>query len=81
MKRIAMAALVLTLAACTDPDGARRTAENHGLTHVQITGYSFWGCSEDDGWRTEFTALNAQGRSVRGVVCSGVLKGNTLRLY
>lgn len=82
MKRILMATvLALTLAACTDADGALRTAENYGLTNVRVTGYSFWGCGRDDGWRTEITATNSQGRSVRGVVCSGIFKGNTLRLY
>lgn len=82
MKRMIMIAFLgISLAACTDPDAARRTAENHGLTNVQITGYSFWGCSDDDTVRTAFTAQNAQGRTVRGVVCSGIFKGNTLRLY
>lgn len=71
---------VLALAACTDADGARRTVESHGFTNVKITGYRFFGCSDNDGWRTGFEATNPNGRRVTGVVCSALFKGNTLRL-
>jgi hypothetical protein len=36
-------------------------------------------CSEDDTFRTPFTAESSTGRQVTGVVCSGILKGATVR--
>lgn len=71
---------IMLLAACTDESGAIRTAENHGFSNVRATGYRFTGCSDNDVFRTGFTATNASGRVVSGVVCSSWLKSNTLRL-
>lgn len=77
-----MAGLALALAACSDPDGARVTAENHGLTNVQVVGHRFWGCDgRSTFWSTEITAMTAQGREVRGIVCRNLFLGSTLRLY
>ena len=78
-KTLALVA-ILGLAACTDSEGARRTAENHGLTEVRITGYRFFGCSKDDLYHTGFEARAPNGRRVTGVVCSTFFKSNTLRL-
>lgn len=67
------------LAACSDADTARRAAESSGLTEVQTTGYRVFGCSDDDTFHTGFTAKNANGKHVSGVVCSGWFKGATVR--
>lgn len=79
MRKTAVVIACLLLAACTDPETAKRAAENVGLTNVQAGGYSLFGCSDNDTFRTKFSATNAQGRAVSGVVCSGWLKSATVR--
>jgi hypothetical protein len=80
IRKTAMIIALVGLSACTDSDGAHRTAENHGLTNIRITGYRFFGCSDEDVWRTGFEASSPNGRRVTGVVCSALFKSNTLRL-
>lgn len=80
-KQLAMIAALL-LAACTDETGARSALEDAGLTPETVGGYVWWGCDgTTDQFRTGFTAINANGRHVRGVVCAGWLKGNTIRYF
>jgi hypothetical protein len=79
MKRFLLVAVALMLAACTAPDSARNALESQGFTDIQIQGYAFFGCGKDDSFHTKFTAKNAQGRPVEGVVCSGLFKGSTVR--
>lgn len=80
--RAAAIATLALLAACTDPEGATRTAENHGFTKVRTTGYRWFGCGKDDMSHTGFEALRQDGKAVRGVVCGGGVFGKsyTLRL-
>lgn len=66
----------------TDPDGAVATVENAGLTHARATGYGWFSCGvgeHSDFFRTKFKAVNQNGREVTGTVCSGFLKGSTIR--
>lgn len=79
MNRPLIIAAALVLSACTDASTARRAVEAVGLTEVRTTGYRFWGCSQDETFRTGFEARNAQGRAVTGVVCSDWFKGATVR--
>ncbi len=81
MKRPLFAALAfLALTACTDPAEATKAVEAMGMKVTSIDGYSFFGCSEDDWYHTEFTAVGANGKQVHGVVCSGMFfKGSTVR--
>lgn len=85
MKKTAFAAAVLTLAACSDADGARRTLERHGFTEITTTGWSLWGCDSGkhsgDTFVTGFNAKALNGERVEGVVCSGWFKGATVRLF
>lgn len=82
-KKFAAVALVvtagLTASGCTDPEVARNALDDAGYSDIQIGGYTAYGCSEDDAYHTEFTAKNIRGKSVSGVVCSGVMKGATIR--
>ena len=66
---------------CTDADEATKALVDSGYKDVQIKGYSLTGCSKDDAFHTEFLAKGATGNEVRGVVCSGWLKGSTIRLF
>jgi hypothetical protein len=70
---------IMTLFACTDEDGARRTLETAGYTDIVITGYEFWSCG-DDQRHTCFDARGLNGAPVHGCVCSGLIfKNHTIR--
>ena len=76
-------AIVLSLlfcASCTAPGSAQKALQAAGYTDIKITGYNFFGCSEDDFYHTGFRARGANGVIVEGTVCQGILKGSTIRL-
>lgn len=82
MKPRALLALIL-LISCTNENGSKRALEGLGLTNVRITGYSLFGCSQDDSTCTAFVA-ERDGKQVRGVVGCGLdgmpfAKGCTVR--
>lgn len=83
MKKSMIAALLLLAlagVACTDSNKATRVLSDQGYTNIQITGYAFLGCSEDDTFSTGFTATSPAGKQVSGVVCSSwFTKGATIR--
>lgn len=83
MKKIlAILALGFACTACSDGPTARRALDNLGLTNIEIYGWGpFAGCGENDTFVTRFRAKNANGKTVEGVVCSGWLKGATVRFY
>ena len=62
----------------TQPDETVRAAQNAGFTDVKAGNSSFFACSESDKQGRTFTAKNANGQTVSGVVC-GNLKGCTVR--
>lgn len=72
-------ALLLALSGCSDPQGARKALEDNGYTNVRTNGYSFFMCGERDIYSTEFRATSPAGKDVSGAVCSGILKGSTIR--
>jgi len=74
-------AVALALSGCTVPESQATSAiEAMGMTNVQVGGYAFFGCDDKDSFASTFTATGANGRSVRGVVCSGLFKGATVRI-
>ena len=83
MKKLLALAAVLattTLSGCTDEASARRTLNASGFKDVQITGYEWFSCGEDDASHTGFIATNPNGARVSGVVCCGlVFKACTIR--
>jgi len=75
----AMIAL-LVVGGFTKPDDSKRLLSAQGLRNVKITGYNFFGCSEDDIFRTGFEATGVNGSIVKGTVCSGLFfKDATIR--
>lgn len=78
MKKIAIG-IALLLAGCTDEPNALRILRNEGMTKIEMTGYAAFACGERDTYATGFRAINAHGKLVTGTVCSGVLKGFTIR--
>lgn len=74
-----LAVTLLALTACTDTDTATRALQGAGYTDIQLTGYRWTGCSDSDDFATGFEAEGPTGVRVTGVVCSGWLKGATVR--
>lgn len=83
MKKIfAVLAVCVACIACSDGPTARRALENMGFTDIEIYGWGpFAGCGENDTFVTKFRATGPKGNKVNGVVCSGWLKGATVRFY
>lgn len=81
MKKLLLAlALALPLTACgIAPQEASRTLNAMGITNVELHGYSWFGCSDDDTFRTRFTGTGVTGQPVAGVLCGAFLKGTTVR--
>lgn len=76
---IILAAAALALAACSDAPGAERVLRQNGYTNVQTNGHAFFSCGERDSFATSFTAISPSGQKASGAVCSGFLKGSTIR--
>lgn len=66
--------------ACTSPDSATQVLLAQGYSEVRTTGYAYFDCGEGDFFATAFEANSPSGQRVEGAVCSGLLKGNTVRL-
>jgi len=87
MKKIKLLSLALiislSITSCmTDDYNAKRVLETQGYTNIELTGYDYFGCSDDDFYSTGFKAKSINGNNVEGVFCSSVLsKGGTIRLY
>lgn len=80
MKRISLV-LAMLIAGCTDSNHATKVLQQAGYTNIQITGYNWMACSEDDLYHTGFAATGPTGVAVTGTVCAGLLfKGSTIRM-
>ena len=82
MKRLILLILIaasILVSGCTKPDGTQRVLKQQGFTDIQITGYRPFMCSDRDTFCTGFTAKGPNGDRVSGAVCSGWLKGATVR--
>lgn len=67
---------------CTDADDDQilRAIEAQGYSSPVISGYAVFGCSKEDSVSRYFSAVNAKGDRVEGVVCCGlVFKDCTIR--
>ncbi len=81
MKKLIVAVLaVVVLSGCTDPQKATRVLKQQGYTNINAGGHAWWACSDDDTYSTKFTATSVNGHFVSGAVCSGFLKGSTIRV-
>ena len=72
--------LLVGLTGCTKPHESERVLRDQGYTDITIQGYGMFRCDEKDTFSTRFTAKSMSGKYVSGTVCSGLLKGNTIRL-
>jgi hypothetical protein len=72
--------IALFLLSCTDEERAREVLEGNGYTNIQLTGYQWGACSQEDTSHTGFQALSPAKVMVRGTVCCGlILKNCTIR--
>tara|TARA_Y100000034_G_scaffold71176_1_gene85844 strand:+ start:3037 stop:3330 length:294 start_codon:yes stop_codon:yes gene_type:complete len=78
---IPLGLMIVAGGSCSDGEEKMvRALKNQGFTNVQITGRAWFGCSEEDYYSQNFTALNPHGRFVEGIVCCGLIaKGCTVR--
>jgi hypothetical protein len=67
------------LGGCTAPDKSYRLLEQRGYTNIEITGYKFFACGQDDLTHTGFKAKNMAGNTIEGTLCCGILKSCTIR--
>ena len=79
MRMIMIFVLSIGLLGCSSHNDAVRALKGAGYTDIQTDGYRFFGCGEDDTFKTGFIATGPTGQRVTGVVCSGWLKGATIR--
>lgn len=79
MKKLIIAGL-LVVSSCTAPDKSREALIKAGFSEITLNGWAPLSCSEDDNYKTKFTATNPAGVRVDGTVCCGVFKGCTIRL-
>ena len=80
--KIIILAMAVSLSSCfTDNKDAYRVLSDQGYTDIKITGYSCFVCDKSDFYSTGFTAKTAAGKEVKGVVCKGIFKGSTIRLF
>ena len=71
--------LLVLFTGCTDKQSAQKLLTSEGYTDITFEGYSFFGCSRDDTFRTDFTAIKNNKR-VKGTVCGGFLHGSVVRI-
>jgi hypothetical protein len=70
---------VLMLAGCSSHDDAVKALTEAGYTNIETHGHAWFACGKDDSFATSFTAIGPTGQKVSGSVCSGWLKGKTIR--
>lgn len=63
----------------TDFQNGKRQLENQGYTNIKNTGHKMFCCDEKDTYSSGFSATDNKGRIVEGCICSGILKGVTIR--
>lgn len=73
-------AIAAALAGCTSQSDAHRALTAAGYTNVELGGFAWLSCSEDDQFRTRFRATGPNGQPATGAVCGGWFKGSTIRL-
>ena len=69
--RYLMIILMIFLISCTRSESTKDLLEDQGYENVEITGYRFFQCNDNELFRTGFKAENEQGNEITGTVCSG----------
>lgn len=80
MKKLMMVVAAIALAGCSDSETATKALDGAGYTAIRTDGFAL-GCGRDDQFSTGFKASGPTGKPVSGVVCSGWMKGATIRMF
>ena len=79
MKKILIIALLILASCSHSPATANRLLQQEGISEVHLDGHPmFSGCADDEAYATAFTGKK-NGVPVRGVICGGHFKANTIR--
>jgi hypothetical protein len=84
MKNIILIVAVLFFLGCSSQENrntAQRILEGEGYTEIKWTGYAPFACDEKDTFSDGFTAKNKNNLPIKGTVCSGWMKGVTIRYH
>lgn len=79
MKRLILFTIFMLAGCVTTQDEASDTLDKAGFTNIKVGDWSFTGCGNGDKHGREFTAANANGRQISGLVCCGNWKSCTIR--
>jgi hypothetical protein len=82
MKIIALILFTFCVIGCTDSadfEKGKMQLQSQGYTEIIDTGYSLFCCGDSDDFSTGFEAKDKNGNLVKGCICSGFLKGITIR--
>ena len=71
--------LIISCTSNNDFLKGKEQLENQGYTDIVNTGYNAFCCDEKDNFSTGFKAKDKNGNEVKGCICSGILKGITIR--
>ena len=81
-KNLLLVLFSVSILSCTNPrdfEKGKRQLEMQGYTDIIDTGYSPFCCSDNDDFSTGFECKDKQGNTVKGCICSGLMKGITIR--
>jgi hypothetical protein len=74
-------AVALSTTGCfTDKTTATRVLQDSGYKNIELTGYQYFTCSQDDDYSTGFHATAPNGVRVTGAVCAEFFSGSHIRL-
>lgn len=79
MKKLLILALIFLTISCKRDEDVAKFARIEKWDSYQITGVCYFGCGQDDFFKTKFKAFK-NGESFEGCVCSSAFKNSTLRI-
>ena len=82
LAKLMLVAVFFSIVSCTsdnDFSKGKKQLENQGYTDIVNTGWNAFCCDRKDNFSTGFKAKDKNGNEVKGCICSGVLKGITIR--
>jgi hypothetical protein len=72
---------IIIFASCTDKSGTTKCLKQNNFKPIKVGGYGWFNGSEEDFYKTNFTAVAPNGDTISGCVTKGSwFKGSTIRL-
>ena len=79
MKQLLILSLFLLIISCTREEDVSKYARIEKWDSYSVEGFCWFGCGQDDFFKTKFTAVK-NGQAFKGCVCSSIFKNSTLRI-